>query len=631
MTSTPRDFSVWAPAATTGVHLVLGETTIPLQPQDDGWWHVSTPAEAGARYAFKVDDEDPVSDPRAISLPDGPHGPAEVIELSTFEWTDEHWRGVELEGSVIYEMHVGTFTPGRTFDSAIERLDHLVALGIDIVQVMPVAAFPGKHGWGYDGVFPWAVHAPYGGPVAFQRFVDAAHARGLGVFLDVVYNHLGPDGNYLSRFGPFFHDHYSTPWGQALNLDGEGSDGVRLFVLGNALSWFTAYHLDGLRLDAVHELHDDRAVHILEELALRAAKVSEETGVRRWLVAESDRNDPRTVIPSLHNGLGMDAQWADDIHHGMHVALTGESHGYYADFAAPGALAKVLTTPFFHDGTYSSFRGRTHGRAVDGATLPGWRFVASLQTHDQVGNRRAGDRLGHVIGVRRLKIGAALLLTSPYTPMLFMGEEFDASTPWQFFTDHIDSELAEAVSLGRREEFARHGWTPEEVPDPQDVSTVEASTLEWAEADAGRDDEHGEVLRWYKALLALRRSRPDLRDSRLDQVVVREDADRGTLVIDRGDHRVAVNLSDQPVTLGVHPARGSTVLLAGDPTVVLNEEGYLDLPGEGVAIVGPATVPEQNPAGPAATSAKSAGTESTGRGAKRVPRPRCAKPDEASA
>ena len=386
-------FRVWAPFAESSVTLVLDGEPHRMQRAGGGWWEADREAVPGARYAFAIDDGEPRADPRALSLPDGPEGPAQVIDREQLSAATVAWDGIELHGAVIYELHVGTFTPEGTLDSAIERLDHLVELGAGIVEVMPLATFPGRHGWGYDGVGLYAVHEPYGGPLAFRRFVDACHARGLGVCLDVVYNHLGPSGNHLAEFGPYFTDRYATPWGQAVNLDGAGSDDVRRFILDNALMWLRDFHVDGLRLDAVHTLFDNRATTLLEELAGEVAALSDEVGRPLWLIAESDRNDPRTVTGGEAGGLGLDAQWADDVHHALHVLLTGETQGYYADFAAPGALAKVLEGVFLHDGRWSSFRGRTHGRPLDRTAIPGFRFVVSLQTHDQVGNRALGDRL----------------------------------------------------------------------------------------------------------------------------------------------------------------------------------------------------------------------------------------------
>ncbi len=396
-----------------------------------GWWHSSLELTAGTRYRFAVEGGEPIPDPRALRLPDGPDGAAEIVDLAQLTWADAGWTGLDLADTVIYELHVGTFTAAGTLDAAAEHLDHLVELGVGLVELMPLASFPGRNGWGYDGVGLWAVHEPYGGPHALARFVDACHARGLGVCLDVVYNHLGPSGNRLPELGPYFTDQYRTPWGQAVNLDGPGSDEVRRFVIDNALMWLGDLHLDALRLDAVHALHDERALPLLEELTAEVDRLAARLGRRLWLIAESDRNDPRTVTPRSDGGVGVHAQWADDVHHALHVALTGETQGYYADFAEPGALAKVLGRVFLHDGTWSAFRGRTHGRHLARSTTPGWRFVVSLQTHDQVGNRATGDRLSATLDVGMLACGATLLLTGPGTPMLFMGEEWGASAPWE--------------------------------------------------------------------------------------------------------------------------------------------------------------------------------------------------------
>ena len=470
-------FRVWAPNAAESVDLVIGDTSYALEPVGDGTWEAEHDCRPGTRYAFSLDGGPALADPRALRLPEGPERPAEVVDLDDFTWTDAGWRGTPLPGAVIYELHVGTFTEAGTLDSAIDRLDHLADLGVDLVEVMPVAAFPGRYGWGYDGVGLFAVHEPYGGPDALRRFVDACHARNLGVCLDVVYNHLGPSGNHLSKFGPYFTDRYGTPWGAALNLDDADSDPVRRFILDNAIMWLRDFHIDGLRLDAVHALYDERAVTLLEEMSVEISALSTSLGRPLWLIAESDRNDPLTVTPREAGGSGLHAQWADDVHHALHVLLTGERQGYYADFAEPGALEKVLGGVFLHDGTYSTFRRRTHGRPVDRSRTPGWRFVVSLQTHDQVGNRATGDRLSADLSPGRLACGAALLLTGPGTPMLFMGEEWGASTPWQYFTDHTDPGIAEAVRRGRRDEFAAHGWDREQVPDPQADRTAERSRL----------------------------------------------------------------------------------------------------------------------------------------------------------
>ena len=516
----------------------------------DGWWSGGLLADHGTDYAFLLDDDEtPLPDPRSRWQPDGVHGASRVLDHDRFAWTDDAWQGRPLRGSLVHELHVGTFTPGRTFDSAIERLDHLVDLGVDLVEVLPVNAFDGPYGWGYDGVLWGAVHEPYGGPDGFKRFVDACHARGLGVVLDVVYNHLGPSGAYLDRFGPYFAG--TTDWGAGLNLDGPRSDEVRQYVLDNARDWFEHFHVDALRLDAVHALRDTRAYPLLEALAAQTAELSEKLGRPLSLVAESDLNDPRTVTPRSEHGLGMDAQWADDVHHALHVWLTGETTGYYADFAADDAVSKTLRGAFFHDGTWSSFRERTHGRPVDTAAVPGTAFVTYVQDHDQVGNRATGDRLSATASPGRQVCGAALVLLGPFTPMLFMGEEWAASTPWQFFASFPDPELAEAVRTGRRREFGRHGWGESDVPDPMDVATLERSTLRWDELD---EPTHREVLDAYRALVALRRRHPGLRDASMADVQVEHEGPR--LTMRRG-----------PFTIDVDRDAESVVVRRGDETV----------------------------------------------------------------
>ncbi len=575
-----REFAVWAPYAGQ-VELVLPEGSHRMSRDDAGWWHVSVETAPDTTYAFSLDGGDPRPDPRGMRLPDGPHGWSRLFDPAAHAWGDDGWAGVELEGAVIYELHVGTFTPEGTLDAAIGRLGHLADLGVTLVELLPLAPFPGRHGWGYDGVAPFAVHEPYGGPAALQRFVDAAHARGLGVCLDVVYNHLGPDGNHLAEFGPYLTDRHATPWGDALNLDAPDSEPVRRWVLDNVRQWLRDFHLDALRLDAVHELHDGRALPLLEEMSQEVDALAEAEGRSLWLIAESDRNDPRTVTPrgqgDAVGGLGLHAQWADDVHHALHVALTGETQGYYADFAAPGALQKVMGTPFFHDGTWSSFRGRPHGRPVDRSTLSGWRFVASLQTHDQVGNRAVGDRLSASLDPGLLACGAAILLTAPWTPMLFMGEEWGARTPWQYFTDHTDPELGGAVREGRRSEFAEHGWDRDEVPDPQSAQTFEDSRLDWSEPAR---DPHARLLAWYRDLIRLRRERPDLRDGRLDRVHADHDVDLRTLLVRRGAHQVAVNLSDEPRTFDVD----GQVVLSWEPDVSV-KDGAVELPGRSAVVI----------------------------------------------
>jgi maltooligosyltrehalose trehalohydrolase len=557
---------------------------VPMSPAAGrpGWWTAEAAAPAGTRYAFRLDGGEPLADPRSPRQPDGPQGASQTYDHDAFAWSDAGWRGTPAAGAVIYELHIGTFTPEGTLDAAIERIDHLVALGVTVVELMPVAAFPGDHGWGYDGIGLWAVHEPYGGPDALKRFVDACHQRGLAVFLDVVYNHVGP-GNQLASFGPYFTDVYATPWGPAVNLDQQGSDEVRAFIVGNALMWLRDYHLDGLRLDAVHAFQDHRAVHILEELGVAADTFATASGRTIVLVAESDLNNPRLITARQAGGYGLTAQWDDDFHHTLHALVTGERQGYYGDFGAVAALAKVLAGAYYHDGTWSSFRQRSHGRPVDTLSTPGYRFVVFDQDHDQVGNRATGDRLPATLAGNPhrdglLRVTAGLVLLSPFTPMLFMGEEWGADTPFQFFTDHTDPFFADAVSNGRRSEFAQHGWGFTDVPDPQDKETFLRSKLDWSQPAA---EPYASLLGWYRSLLALRRSCPELTDPRLDRVRVDYDEGARWLVLHRGGLRVAVNLGETPAEL---PVAADDVLLGSDPGISV-KPGAVLLPEASLAVV----------------------------------------------
>lgn len=553
------DFTVWAPQRQR-VRVVLDGAEHEMTRSSGGWWWASVDAaRSGSDYAFLLDEEDtPLPDPRSRWQPGGVHAASRVYDHSTFEWTDQRWTGRALAGSVLYELHIGTFTPAGTFDSAIERIGHLTELGVDLVEVMPVNAVDGPRNWGYDGVGWYAVTENYGGPDAFKRFVDACHARGLGVVLDVVHNHLGPSGAYLDRFGPYFAG--SNLWGPALNLDGPQSDEVRRYVIDNALAWLRDYHLDGLRLDAVHALRDTRATHLLEELATEVHTLAAHLRRPLSLIAESDLNDPRLVTPRAAGGYGLSAQWDDDIHHCLHATLTGERQGYYADFGALPELARTLRGAFFHDGRWSGFRQRSHGRPVDTAHLPGWKFLAYLQNHDQVGNRATGDRISATLSPGLLACGAALVLCSPYTPMIFMGEEWGAATPFQFFSFMPDAELREAIRRGRYAEFAEHGWEETDVPDPNDERTFRRSQLDWSEPGT---EPHATLLHTYRELIALRKRRPELSDTRLDALAVDADEEARTLVLHRGALRVVVNLS----------ARPATVALDGQPTQVLLASG----------------------------------------------------------
>jgi malto-oligosyltrehalose trehalohydrolase len=576
-------FTVWAPSA-AGADAEVAGRSYPMRPAGrPGWWRADVDVPSGTDYAFRLGGAEALADPRSPRQPYGPWGPSRTYDHSAFTWTDARWRGTPLPGAVVYELHVGTFTPEGTLDAAIGRLDHLVSLGVTAVEIMPVAAFPGEHGWGYDGICLWAVHEPYGGPDALKRFVDACHGRGLGVFLDVVYNHVGP-GNRLASFGPYFTSAYMTPWGPAVNLDQPGSDEVRSFIIGNALMWLRDYHMDGLRLDAVHALEDHRAMHVLEELAVAVDALAAASGRSMVLVAESDLNDPRLITARQAGGYGLTAQWSDDFHHAVYAAVTGERAGYYDDFGTLFAIAKTLTKAYFHDGTWSSFRGRSHGRPVDVLQVPAYRMVCFLQDHDQVGNRAIGDRIAAALSSDPrheglLRAAAGLVLTAPFTPMLFMGEEWGADTPWQFFTDHTDPQLAAAVSEGRRSEFAAHGWGRTEVPDPQDKETFLRSKLDWTQRDR---EPYRSLLSWYRSLLALRRARPELTDPRLDRVRADYDEQARWLLVTRGSLRIAANLGAAPVNV---PLGGDAAVLLASTSDITVESGAISLPPASFAVV----------------------------------------------
>lgn len=584
-TSTPtapdrraRRFSVWAPNARERVELEIGGRLVPLQPgPDDVWFADVRDADPGTDYAFRIDGGPPLPDPRSHFQPYGVHGPSRVVDLRSFPWTDGDWKGFFLPGSVLYELHVGTFSPEGTFEGAIERLDHLVELGVDAVELMPVCEFSGQHGWGYDGVDLFAPHHAYGGPEGLMRLIDACHARGLGVFIDVVYNHLGPAGNYLAQFGPYFSSQHVTGWGAAVNLDGPGSDAVRRFFIDNARMWLRDYHADGLRLDAVHALFDRSAFPFLEELAREVRDSSAHLGRRLWLIPESDLSDPRLVRDPNQGGFGLDAAWADEWHHALHAVLTGESDGYYQDFGSLELLAKALRQAWVYDGTYSPYRRRRHGRPPSG--LSGHRFVVCTQNHDQVGNRAQGERLSQLVSTERVGIAAALLLTSPFIPLIFQGEEWAASTPFLYFTDHEDPELGRAVSEGRKREFAAFGWKPRDVPDPQAKDTYERSKLDWSELG---QTPHGRVLSWYQELLRLRRSWPELTSGRLDGIQVTYDEDDRWLLVLRGRIAIAVNLAATSRRLQL-PQRARELLMANVRARL--DTQAIEIDPDGVALV----------------------------------------------
>jgi maltooligosyltrehalose trehalohydrolase len=554
------EFAVWAPKPGQVRVEVDGEIH-PMTRGPDGWWRTTVDATATSRYGYLLDDDPKVlPDPRSPRQPDGVHGRSQLWAPTTQAWTDSGWAGRSVQGAVIYELHIGTFTPEGTFDSAIEKLDYLVDLGVDFVEVMPVNAFSGTHGWGYDGVLWFAVHEPYGGPDGLMRFVDGCHSRGLGVLIDAVFNHLGPSGNYLPRFGPYLSS-ASNPWGEGINIADADSDEVRRYIIDCALRWMRDFHADGLRLDAVHALVDTTAIHLMEEMSAETDALAKQLGRPLSLVAESDLNDPRMITPRPSGGYGMTAQWDDDIHHAIHTAVSGERQGYYADFGSLATLAKTLRNGFFHAGTYSSFRRRRHGRPLDTGTVPATRLLAYTCTHDQVGNRALGDRPSQNLSYGQLAVKAALVLGSPYTAMLFMGEEWGASTPFQFFSSHPEPELARATAEGRKKEFADHGWDADEIPDPQDPQTFQRSKLDWDEVDTG---EHARLRRVYQELITLRRNETDLADPWLNHLVIDYDEDRRWIVMHRGKLAIACNLGAETVAV---PVTGEVVLCSASPSV----------------------------------------------------------------
>jgi maltooligosyltrehalose trehalohydrolase len=563
---------VWAPNRDrVELHIVAPrEQRIAMTRTGDGYHEAVVECGEGTRYFFNVGGSDR-PDPASRLQPEGVHGASEVVG-EDFDWTDGEWRGVELEDYVVYELHVGTFTAAGTFDAIIPRLDALRDLGITVVELMPIAQFPGTRNWGYDGTYIGAAQSSYGGPLGLKRLVDACHARGLAIALDVVYNHLGPEGNYLGEYAPYFTDRYKTPWGLAPNFDGPESDHVRWFFIHNALQWIGEFHIDALRVDAVHAFFDHSAEPFLQDLtaAVRAHGA--------YTIAESNLNDPRVITPKESFGLGFDSQWSDDFHHALHTILTGEQDGYYQGFGSVGDLARVMTTGYLYTGQHSPYRGRKHG--AHPGTSDGRRFVISAQNHDQVGNRMLGERLSALVSWDQLKLIAAAVVLSPFVPMLFMGEEYGEKAPFQYFTSHSDNDLIEAVRRGRLEEFDTFEWSGEP-PDPHDEETFHRSKLRWESLE---HEEHRMIHALYSELFRLRRETPALRTLDLSCVETHVDEAHRVLLVRRDNVLIAFNFGEKAATVDIPfaPAPWKAMIDTG-ATI---EGGAIRLPPNSFALFG---------------------------------------------
>jgi maltooligosyltrehalose trehalohydrolase len=555
---------VWAPQAQR-VELLLIDNeqrrAIPMQREERGYFHhTEANVPDGQHYAYRLNGGPERPDPCSLWQPDSVHGPSAVVCPERFTWTDHNWRGLPRGDLVFYELHVGTFTPQGTFEAVIPRLKDLRDLGVTAMEIMPVGQFPGSRNWGYDGVLPYAAQNTYGGPHGLHKVVDACHAAGLAVFLDVIYNHLGPEGNYLGEFGPYFTDHYKTPWGKAVNYDGPGSDAVRAYVINNARMWLEEFHFDGLRLDAVHAIYDYSARHMLRDVEEAAEDVAQRCGRPLHIIAESDLNDPRLLHPRTHGGHELGGQWSDDFHHAIHAFLTGERSGYYQDFGSARQIAEVMVTPFLYAGHYSPHRQRRHGAPPEG--LSGDRFVVCLQNHDQVGNRARGDRLPSLLGnLAKQRLASSLLLLSPYVPLLFMGEEYGEDNPFPFFCSFGDPQLIEAVRQGRKQEFAELVGQGT-VPDPQDEATFASARLSWSWPQGSPP---AGLRHLYQDLLAARREWPALRDFERRASRLLPDAETGpVLELVRSEARILFNLSDHAQPLPSSPGSGQQILFSSE-------------------------------------------------------------------
>ncbi|MHA6247762.1 malto-oligosyltrehalose trehalohydrolase [Pontibacter sp. CAU 1760] len=577
-------FTVWAPEKESMLlHIVHPtDSVMEMTCDEEGYFTAELEGIApGTRYYYMPDGKDDFPDPASFFQPEGVHGPSEVVDHASYDWQDHGWKNLPMQELVLYELHVGTFTPEGTFEAIIPKLADLAETGINAIELMPIAQFPGERNWGYDGVFPYAVQNTYGGPTGLKKLVDACHAQGIAIYLDVVYNHIGPEGNYFGKFGSYFTECYTTPWGDAINFDGPYSDGVREYFSNNPLYWLEHFHLDGLRLDAIHTIYDNNAVHFWELVYDKLQNATEEAGKPFHMIAESDLNDPKVIRNPETGGYGFQAQWLDDFHHALYVVLDREGKKFYEDFGKMEQLCKAYTDGFVHSGEYVKFRKKSFGRSS--AHVPGFQFVNFIQNHDQVGNRVQGERLSLLINFERLKLAAASVLLAPYIPMLFMGEEYGERTPFKYFVSHSDKELIEAVQEGRKSEFADFHFEGK-VPDPQAPETFEESKLQWHRRQEGQ---HKQLLEWHKELIRLRKNSAALQN--FDKASVRaEHIGQDGLVLHRQSdngsqhYLCCFNFSEKAIKVGVPAldtaAQWELILNSKERRWVLEENDVADVP-----------------------------------------------------
>lgn len=570
--------SVWA-TKPQKIELLIGGEKIAMQKDANNWWHAETAIiKHGVDYAFILDDGKPVPDPRSFWQPNGVHGYSRIFDHSFFKWEDENWVAPSLDSAIIYELHVGTFTSEGTFAGVISKLDYLVDLGVTHIELMPVNTFAGTRGWGYDGVDLYAPYEIYGGPNELKKLINACHKKGIAVILDVVYNHFGLEGNYLENFAPYCSTRYNSPWGKAINFDDFESNEVRSFFCDNAIMWLCDYHFDALRIDAIQTIIDTSATHILEQLTEKVHTLY--PSQNKKIILESDLNDPRVVKSTEVGGFGVDAVWSDDFHHSLHAVLTGEQNGYYQDFGKISDLAKALTNVFVYDGCYSKFRRRNYGRSPSG--LSGKQFLGYLQNHDQIGNRPLGERIAQLVSFNKIKIAAAILLISPFIPMLFQGEEWGSLTPFQYFTDYSDEKLGQEVFHGRCNDLKNFGWNLTNIPDPQALETFNRSKVEWQKI---ANDEHRDLLEWYKSLIFLRKKFPELNNGDLSHIYVKFDEAQKWLIIEREKILLIANFSNAKQEIPLNLTHKEKILINSNLQNIIAEEKTIMYP-ESVIILG---------------------------------------------